>query len=708
MKPEHLSLLRTPGLPSAHPVLPWAVVAISRPDLEADAYRSQLWRVSLTGKDPVLLTAGDADTDPAISPDGAWIAFLRRTETGAQLALLDTRGGEARVLTGHPFGISGRPVWSPDSRRIAYTAPVPTPERAEIPSSPAAEPARRFTTLTYRHDGVGFTGDRPRQVFALDVPSQAHVLDSEHSLVTPVRLTEGELSVANPVWSPDGAFLLALRERADAVRGDLVRINVPAYLPPESDDVPAQAQVTVIETPFDVTGVAFGNWAFAGFEHDSDTGASEQVDEGFGVYLTACALEPDESNYIAKSSSLYRGDLGLSTLTNLQRLTDPEVDDILPGVGAGALQVMEGGADARVLVLRRARGRVELVWAIPSDVTAVSEQPEVRDGVRLIPVDHPGNVIGAHAFGDGRILATLSLGASAGEVVMLTPEADGAYRSENLTDLGAGLRAAAPPRPNLEIEAVSADGYPVHGWVVLPDPELFGPGPHPVLLTIHGGPHAQYEDTFFDETQAYVGAGYAVVFGNPRGSAGYGQAHARAIIDGFGTLDAQDVLALLDAALATYPELDATRQGILGGSYGGYLTAWLTTRPEASRFTAAIVERGFLDPASFIGSSDIGWYFGLVYLGEDPEKVAAQSPMAHIGSVTTPTLVIHSEQDWRCPVEQGQRWYVGLKRNGVETEFLLFPGEGHELSRSGRPRHRVQRFEAILEWWQRYLPVRSV
>lgn len=715
MKPEHLSLLRTPGLPSAHPVLPWAVVAISRPDLEADAYRSQLWRVSLTGKDPVLLTAGDADTDPAISPDGAWIAFLRRTETGAQLALLDTRGGEARVLTGHPFGISGRPVWSPDSRRIAYTAPVPTSDRSERPSTPADEPARRFTTLTYRHDGIGFTGDRPRQIFALDVPSQAHPLDGEHSLVTPVRLTEGEASVAGPVWSPDGAFLLALRERIDAVRGDLVRIDVPAYLPPESEEVPAQAQVSVIETPIDVTGVAFGNvggWLVLGTNDGADAEAGVAVsglsDGGHWsgeLYLTGCALEPDESNYIAKSSSLYRGDLGLSTLTNLQRLTDPEVDDILPGVGAGAVQVMDGGVDARVLVLRRARGRVEVVWAEPIVVT---EGPEPRDPVRLIPVDHPGNVIGAHAFGDGRILATLSLGASAGEVVMLTPEADGAYRSENLTDLGAGLRAAAPPRPNLEIEAVSADGYPVHGWVVLPDPELFGPGPHPVLLTIHGGPHAQYEDTFFDETQAYVGAGYAVVFGNPRGSAGYGQAHARAIIDGFGTLDAQDVLALLDAALATYPELDATRQGILGGSYGGYLTAWLTTRPEASRFTAAIVERGFLDPVSFIGSSDIGWYFGLAYLGEDPEKVAAQSPMAHIGSVTTPTLVIHSEQDWRCPVEQGQRWYVGLKRNGVETEFLLFPGEGHELSRSGRPRHRVQRFEAILEWWQRYLPVRSV
>lgn len=118
-----------------------------------------------------------------------------------------------------------------------------------------------------------------------------------------------------------------------------------------------------------------------------------------------------------------------------------------------------------------------------------------------------------------------------------------------------------------------------------------------------------------------------------------------------------------------------------------------------------MVERGFLDPISFAGSSDIGWVFGHQNLGEDPEQLAAQSPMAHISRVVTPTLVVHSEQDWRCPVEQGQRWYVGLRRQGVPTEMLLFPGEGHELSRSGRPRHRRQRFEAILEWFGRYLPV---
>ena len=224
---------------------------------------------------------------------------------------------------------------------------------------------------------------------------------------------------------------------------------------------------------------------------------------------------------------------------------------------------------------------------------------------------------------------------------------------------------------------------------------------------IHGGPFAQYTSAVFDEVQVLAEAGYAVVYGNPRGSSGYGAAHGRVLRGAFGAVDTEDVLALLGAALDA-PDLDGERVGVMGGSYGGYLTAWLTTRTD--RFAAAIVERGFLDPVSFVGSSDIGWFFGLDYLGDSADEegaaaVAAQSPMAHVGAVRTPTLVIHSEQDWRCPVEQGQRWFVELKRRGVEAELLLFPGEGHELTRSGTPQHRAVRFEHVLRWWDRHLPV---
>jgi dipeptidyl aminopeptidase/acylaminoacyl peptidase len=140
----------------------------------------------------------------------------------------------------------------------------------------------------------------------------------------------------------------------------------------------------------------------------------------------------------------------------------------------------------------------------------------------------------------------------------------------------------------------------------------------------------------------------------------------------------------------------------MGGSYGGYLTAWIIAHDH--RFKAAIVERGFLDPVSFQGSSDIGWYFGGEYTGGGPEQLLAQSPMAVVGNVTTATMVIHSEDDLRCPLEQGQRYYWSLKAQGVETALLVFPGEDHELSRSGTPHHRKQRFEHILAWWAKHLP----
>ncbi len=225
-----------------------------------------------------------------------------------------------------------------------------------------------------------------------------------------------------------------------------------------------------------------------------------------------------------------------------------------------------------------------------------------------------------------------------------------------------------------------------------------------MLLNIHGGPYAQYSIHVFDEAQVFVEAGYAVVMCNPRGSAGYGPAHGRAIKGRMGTSDLHDVLDFLDGALAKHSQLDAERVGIIGGSYGGYLTAW--TIAHEQRFTAAIVERGFLDPLTFIGTSDIGSFFGDEYAGTDPAAVLRQSPMAVVDRVRIPTLVVHSELDYRCPLEQATRYYAALRRGGVDAELLIFPGENHELSRAGQPRHRLERFAAMLDWWSRKLPVK--
>src|SRR4051794_40095401 len=645
MLPNDLALLRTPGVPTVSPDGRIAVVAVSRPDLEADEYRSQLWAVPTDASAPARpLTSGHRDSAPAFSPDGRWLAYLS-AEPGArpQVWLLPTAGGAPRRLTEHHLG-AGAPVWSPDSRRLAYTARVPEQGRYGTVEGvdPGAEPPRVITTLKYRLDDVGFLADRRSQVFTLDLPEDFD--DDTAALPEPVQVTRGDADCADVTWRPDGgelAFVSARHPRADR---DLVR-DVYTVRPDG-------------ERLRKVTG-SRGDCAFPAYDPT-----------GRQLYVTAVPdLGPEGLDFVARQAVPCRVAPGGA----LEPLLDPELDH--RGDETPATVLLDGA----VLVGVQRRGAVELL-RVPLDGAA----PEAL-------VDGPFTVRGLAATG-GVVVAVVAHDRSAGELIAITPG-----RRRLLTAFGRRLGETGRVHRMRERTATAPDGHPVHGWVTTPP----GHGPHPVLLTIHGGPFAQYGWRLFDETQVYVSAGYAVVQCNPRGSSGYGAAHGRAIRGGFGDLDAADVLAFLDAALED-PELDGERVGIMGGSYGGYLTAVLIGR--TLRFAAAISERAFLDPISFVGSSDIGWTFPDQYLGTDPERLAAQSAMTNAAAITTPTLVIHSEEDWRCPLEQGARLFVELTRRGVPSELLLFPGEGHELSRSGRPRHRLARLEHVLRWWARWLP----
>ncbi len=636
------------------------VVSVVRPDLDSDEYVGHLWRMPADGSAPPRpFTRGHRDTSPLFSPDGRWVAFLRAEPKGKpQLHVVEAGGGEPVRLTDAPLGVSD-PRWSPDGRRLAYAARVPDEGRYVTDGDPSAEAPRLITEYQYRHDGLGFTRDRRNHLFVIDVPAQP----VPGELPEARRLTAGDVDVTGPRWMPDGRHVVAVAAvhptREDDLRSDAVVVDV--------DAGPVE--------PRPLTDAAGGS--------PLGVAAVLPADDGRALWLLAQDLGPAGRGFVAAQTALYRLDLpdgAGGPVGEVRRFTDPEHRDLAPGVLATAA--------GDVLVADQQRGDVVLL-AVPGDGVG---EPRVL-------VDGPAVVRGLDVA-DGVAAVSASDPTSTGEVLAVRV-ADG--HVEVLSAFSAPLRATL--RPPQELGAVAPDGYPVHGWVTLPDPELHGPGPYPTVLMIHGGPFAQYTSDVFDEVQVVAGAGYAVVHGNPRGSAGYGAEHGRAIRGAFGTVDTDDVLALLDAALAD-PALDATRVGVMGGSYGGYLTAWLTTRTD--RFAGAIVERGFLDPVSFVGSSDIGWFFGLEYLGdaatsEGAVAVAAQSPMAHVGSVRTPTLVIHSEQDWRCPVEQGQRWFVELKRRGVPVELLLFPGEGHELSRSGRPSHRRARFEHVLRWWGEHL-----
>jgi dipeptidyl aminopeptidase/acylaminoacyl peptidase len=253
--------------------------------------------------------------------------------------------------------------------------------------------------------------------------------------------------------------------------------------------------------------------------------------------------------------------------------------------------------------------------------------------------------------------------------------------------------------PMTEATTTTEDGYAVHAMVCSPTSKA----KHPGLLYIHGGPLSHYGWGFNSEFQIAAAAGYVVVGPNPRGSDGYGHAHAAAPNADWGNLDWIDVQAAADY-LAGRSDVDAKRLGIGGGSYGGFMTAWATARTH--RFKAALVERAVTNWVTMEATSDIPWFMGSMLKADtltDIESMRRQSPITYVGDVHTPTLVIHSEEDWRCPIEQGEQWFAALQRMGLETVFVRFPGENHELTRSGRPSLRISRFRIVHDWYARFL-----
>ena len=659
MRAEDIEKLLSVGRPEIAPDGSFAVFAVSRPDLAANRAVGQVWRVDLPGGTPRRLTRGTADSGPRLSPDGSRIAFLRGdAKSKAQIFVVDAAGGEPVQATDAPLGVS-EISWAPDGTALAFTARIPEAGRYGSVEGldAAAEAPRHITAIRWHANGLGYLADRPSALFALEAPTtDAEPFYEPAPAVLPegetapkkqlvpheaLRLTEGERSHSGAAFS--GSEILTLVDEIEDVRRDLRSVLLAVRVDGAGERVV--------------------------LDRDANLSISEVAVASDGtVALLASDVGPEGIDFIAPGVALW-----ILESAGPRRLTDAESID-LGEVGSHVTCVGED-----FLVQDRSRGRVRLLR-----VSRAGDVTEVLGG----DVE-----VGGHAAAADRIVAAVATPESFGELVVIE---DGEART--VTAFGASAGAAGVVVPT-ELTIDGRDGYPVHGWFAKPA----GDGPFPVILQIHGGPYASYGIHLFDETQVLVDAGYAVVYCNPRGSAGYGRGHGRSIRHAMGTLDFNDVIDFLEGAVAGDPSLDGSRVGVMGGSYGGYLTAWIIAHDQ--RFAGAIVERGFLDPTSFQGTSDIGSFFGDEYVGIDPDAIARQSPMAVIDKVTTPTLVIHSELDFRCPLEQATRYYTALRRQGTEAEMLVFPGEDHELTRSGKPRHRVERFAAILDWWRRKLPV---
>ena len=649
MKPEDVYALTSVVDPRLSPDGRRVAYTVSRVDEEANAYRTAIWVAPLDGSaEPRQFTSGERnDGSPRWSPDGRWLAFVSSRDgedekkAKSQLYVMAADGGEPRKLTDGKESVDSV-AWSPDSQRIAFARRVP--DEAYEEEDDRRRPPRRFTRVFFKLDGVGWTGDRRKHVFVVGLDG-----DDER------QLTDGDCENDSPAWAPDGTRLVFT-----SMRGDRWDVDFQEAL----------------------------------YELELDTEGTEPR------RLT----QPDESAALGSFSA---------DGTRIAYVYSPE-DGTYPHHGHIAVMQADG-SDRRILTASLDRQCAPFPLA----------REPVWDGDRIaFGVEDGGNVhiyaVAADGSGEPELLVGGEQSTGLYDLVdgVLVYTASSYGRPHELFD-GHGKQLTSVTddfvsgRELAEVErftARSADGTEVDAWLVRP-PGFDEGRKYPTLLTIHGGPFSQYGTGFFDEVQVYAGAGYCVLFSNPRGGSGYSEEWGRAIRGsgdgdgpGWGSVDYEDVMGVVDTALEQYPFLDPERLGVLGGSYGGYLTSWVVGHTK--RFKAALSERSVNHLVSAFGSSDLFWIFERQFGGpmwENVDDWLRMSPATYARDIETPLLVVHSENDLRCNIEQGEHLFTLLRLLGKETELLRFPAEGHELSRSGSPIHRVQRFEAILEWFGRYL-----
>jgi dipeptidyl aminopeptidase/acylaminoacyl peptidase len=640
VRPEDLYDLRWAGDPRLSPDGTTVAYVVTGLDREENSYRSAIWLAALDGSTaPRQLTSGKKSDT---SP--------RWSPDGTRLAYTSNRDGDRKQLYVLPLA-GGEPTCLTELKEDA-AQPVWCPDGTRIAfTSRVQDPAyeeedekrrqpRRFTRHRYKLDSVGWTGDRRAHVFVVPADGSAEA----------TQLTEGDFEDDAPAWSPDSSTIAFASGRED---------DWDTKLAQQIWAVPAGGgelrRLTDAEGFYDLP-----SW--------SPDGSS-----------IACAWSPGG--------------------WDLPRHYQIAVVD----VASGEARVLTQELDRQCSPFPAVR---EPVWEETSLLFAVEDQGNVH--VRRVPASGGDAelVVGGELWVNGfdAVGGTLVHAAS---TQTMPSEVFAAER--RLTEASADFCAATEPVPSERFLAISGDGSEVEAWLVRPHGFEAGTT-YPLLLNIHGGPFTQYGNRFFDEFQVYARAGYAVLYANPRGSSGYSEAWGRAIrgpVDGgkgWGSVDYEDLMTVVDAALEQFDFLDAERMGVMGGSYGGYMTSWIVSHTD--RFKSACSERAVNNMLSEFGSSDFGWFMK-AYMGvfpfEDVRPYLDQSPTTYATEITTPLLIMHSENDLRCNVEQAEHLFTILRFLGREVEFVRFPAESHELTRSGSPFHRVTRYEILLDWFQRTL-----
>ncbi len=634
----------TVGSPAVSPDGSRTAFVVATIDLATNTTVRRVWL------DDAPVTAGPKDGSPTWSPDGRFLAFTSVGDDDHESALrilAITGPGEVRTACTMPDGL-GDLAWSPDGKWLGFTSRTRDERYTEKDSS--WQSPRKIERFFSRLNGENWVFDRPKHV---------HVVTADGT-GGPRNLTPGPFQHSGVAWTPDSSAIVTAAARHDTWDRDLAE---DVYVVPlDADERPDAIRcLTAHDGTYSMPSVSPDGSRVAFIGH----GDTETMVHNHAVGSVRFDLDGTTDADIAWASKA--------------------LDRTFICTVGGRAPVWEN--DDSVLAMAEDCGETHLLRVT---VDASAEPQRVTTGA----------------------ITVMDFDASAGTVATIRCAADQTAElfvgDERRTSVGAALSSTLLGWEKFTVPTTDGSDE-IDCWIMRPA-DFDDSCTYPVLLDVHGGPYTQYGEYFFDEAQMQAAAGFVVVLGNPRGSSGRHLGWGRAILGpkhpvapgtGWGGADVDDVLATIDGALDRYPFCDRDRVGMIGGSYGGFMATWLAGH-HGERFRAFCSERAVNNLVSEEWNSDIGTAFrtehGPLYI-DDVDTYRASSPIENIRDIDTPMLLIHSEEDWRCPIGQAEELWMGLRLLGKEVDFYRFPGENHELSRSGSPVHRVQRAQIILDWF---------
>lgn len=638
---EDMFLMRDVGAPVVSPDGDWIAYTVGRTSLEDERSYTRVYRVSAEGGEPLGLTAeGKPAASPGWSPDGRYFTFTAARDGGeTQVWALDRRGGEAFALTDVEQGISGY-RWSPDGTRLLLTIRDPEEEDPDRRDNAPRDPWV-IDRLQFKRDNVGYlTGSRRTHLYVYDLASKALR-----------QLTSGRWDESLGEWSPDGSRIVFASNRTEEPDGNE---NSDLWIVSADRAEPTDGPTRLTSNP------------------GADRSPMWSPDGRWITYTSG--VRPDLIWYATTHLAVISADGGEPRLLteDLDRnVSQPRFSD-----------------DGRWIWFRLEDSAENHLARIRPDGTGL-ERP-VAGPLAAGPFDWAG----------GTFAVTVSTLERPGEIHAVAGADDGSAELTRLTGHNDGFLSAVRVAETRNVHFRSPDGTEVEGFVTFPIDYVEGRR-YPTLLRIHGGPVSQYNHAFQFESQLFAAKGYLVVRTNPRGSSGYGQDFSAALWADWGNPDFMDVMAGVDHAIEQ-GWADRDRLGVGGWSYGGILTNYVITQTE--RFHGAITGASEVLYIANYGHDHYQrqWEaeLGLPWEDDNRESWERISPFNKVQNVVTPTLIMGGEDDWNVPILNSEQLYQALRRRGVETQLVVYPGQSHGIR---VPSYQVDRYERYLAWYDRWV-----